>query len=335
VNGSVERLTVSLALTPGAWAGPILTGAVRVDGVRLIAQRGSPPDIFFRQLHHDDFDVSEMSLASLIIAHQQGDDRWVALPVFSGREASHARILVRAGAGIERPADLVQRRVGLPEYQMTAAVWSRGALQHEFGVRPDQLLWFSERSDALSHGGATAFAAPEGVSITEIPPTSSLHELIERGELDAIVKRIGRPSLLDRSPRRALAPEAVRPLFADPRAEQARYFRALGFTTVNHVLVVRRTLLERHRWVALNLYQAFVRARELVLADARAVIEEAVAAGALNAGGAEPSLSDVSPHGLAPNRPALQTLCRYLHEQGLIEREPACDDLFAESVRAL
>jgi len=145
-------LSIAMASNPRTW--PILDGRVRPDGVALIPSVVHPSELFWRQLRFADFDVSEMSFSSLMMATSKGDDRWVGLPIFTTRKFFHAEILVRKDSGIERPADLKGRRVGVPEYQQTAALWTRGVLEHEFGVAPKDMQFWMERDSSHSHRGA-------------------------------------------------------------------------------------------------------------------------------------------------------------------------------------
>src|SRR3981081_3626268 len=128
------KLQLSLAITSNPRTWPILDGSVKPDGIELVPTILHPSELFWRQLRFADFDVSEMSFSSLMIARAGGDERWVGLPIFTTRKFFHAQILVRRDAGIEKPADLRGKRVGVPEYQQTAERWARGILQHEFGV---------------------------------------------------------------------------------------------------------------------------------------------------------------------------------------------------------
>jgi 4,5-dihydroxyphthalate decarboxylase len=142
-------------------------------------------EIFWRQLHFQDFDISETSLSSLLMATAQGNRDWVGIPVFTSRQFFHTNIWVRADAGIEQPADLKGKRVGVPEYQQTAARWARGVLQHEFGVHPKDVEWFMERTPERSHGGATGFQPPAGVKVNRIraPPGGGQALLPQDGPL--------------------------------------------------------------------------------------------------------------------------------------------------------
>src|SRR5262247_2789992 len=146
-------ISIAMASNPRTW--PIFDGKIKPDGVTLIPSVVHPSELFWRQLRFADFDISEMSFSSLLMAKSRGDDRWVGLPIFTTRKFFHAEILVRKESGIERPSDLKGRRVGVPEYQQTAALWTRGVLEHEFGVHARDMTWFMERNDDKSHGHST------------------------------------------------------------------------------------------------------------------------------------------------------------------------------------
>src|SRR6202521_6196478 len=146
-----SRLELSIALSDNERTRPLLEGRVVPQGIRLVPTMVHPSEMFWRQLRFAEFDVSEMSMSSLLISTARGASPgptpWVALPVFTTREFFHTRILVRADAGIAAPADLRGKRVGVPEYQQTAAIWGRGVLENEFGVRPRDMEFFMERGD--------------------------------------------------------------------------------------------------------------------------------------------------------------------------------------------
>src|SRR5579859_7325179 len=143
------QLSIGMAPNPRTW--PIFEGKVQADGIDLVASPVHPSELFWRQLRFGDFDVSEMSFSTLMMATAKGDDRWIGLPVFTTRKFFHTEILVRRNAGIEKPSDLKGRRVGVPEYQQTAALWTRGVLEHEFGVAPREMEFWMERTPSHSH----------------------------------------------------------------------------------------------------------------------------------------------------------------------------------------
>src|SRR3954463_11683204 len=137
------QLSIGMGWNPRTW--PIFDGRVKADGIDLLPSRVFASELFWRQLKFADFDVSEMSMSTLMMATAGGDERWVGLPIFTTRKMFHTEILVRRDSGIAQPADLKGRRVGVPEYQQTAALWARGALQHEFGVLARDMEWWMER----------------------------------------------------------------------------------------------------------------------------------------------------------------------------------------------
>lgn len=328
----MPALQLSAAFSRNAMTQPILDGRVVPEGISWACSAIHPSEMFWRQLHFGDFDVSEMSLSSLFIATTQGKRDWVALPIFTTRRFFHTAIVVRADAGIAKPQDLVGKRVGVPEYQQTAAVWSRGALQHEFGVTADQFSWFMERPPARSHGGATSFSPPPGVNLTYIPDDKSIGSMLAAGELDAAIVYIADRNLVDRS--RAAVSElvAVRPLFDDPVAEGVRYYRATGLLPVNHCVVVRAALLEAQPWVALNVYSAFLRAKEAALADLPTLLDPFRQIGALAADAGDiVRKTDPLPYGIVNQRDVLEALATYLTEQGLASRKVNIEEVFAKS----
>jgi len=162
---SADTLTLSISLSNNERTRPLLQGRVRAQGITLISTSVHPSEMFWRQLKYRDFDVSEMSMSSLFIAASRGDRAWVALPVYTSRQFFHTNILIRTDRGIDRPEDLRGKRIGVPKYQQTAALWSRGILEHEFGASAREIEWFMERGPEKSHGGAIGFQPPEGVRL--------------------------------------------------------------------------------------------------------------------------------------------------------------------------
>lgn len=329
-----NSLPIAGALSLNLMTEPVFAGAAQPEGLSAVWTRLHPSEMFWRQLHFAEFDVSELSLSSLLISIDHGDDRWLALPVFTTRMFFHTRILVRSDAGIERPEDLAGKRVGVPEYQQTAALWSRGALQHEFGVAPHQMTWFMERPPELSHGGATGFRPPEGVQLSYIPPDTDIGRMLVAGELDATLLYLPERNLVDRSRLDLDSDPRVRPLFPDRRAEGIRYHRATGILPVNHCVVVKRELAQRHPWVVLNLYDMFVAAKEVVDAGLRKALEPYRALGLVD--GVDAGLAqDPLPYGIRDQRKVLETLASYSHEQGLTSREIGLEEVFAPAALEL
>src|SRR5579864_3101738 len=191
------QLSIGITNNPRTW--PILDGTVKPEGIDLIPTVLHPSELFWRQLHFAEFAVSEMSCSSFMIVTGQGDTRFVGLPIFTTRRFFHTTILVSRKSGIEKPADLKGRRVGVPEYQQTAALWVRGALQHEFGVHARDMEFWMERTPTHSHGGATGFTAPPGVTIHQIPVEQNVGTMMASGALDAALHYHTAPTLVHRS----------------------------------------------------------------------------------------------------------------------------------------
>lgn len=324
------KINLSLALWPNARTQALADGDVRPEGIDLAISKIPPPDTFWRQLKFAEFDVSEMSLSSLVMVTSRGDGTWKALPVFPDRRFFQLFSLVRANSDIARPDQLRGCRVAVPEYQQTAALWVRGILEHDFGVRPRDMRWFMERTPNWSHAGAVGFTPPDDIDLTHIPSTSSIATMLREDELDAIL--VYTPALIgtevqaqiDRS--HVMLGGLVRPLFPSASEEARRAFTSLGFIPMNHCIVVRNSVLERYPWVAANLYEAFARAAETATAQQHATLVELEKLGLVTEGQSTTvSAADVFRYGLRTNCEALQRLIQYSIEQGLSPRlvEPA------------
>jgi 4,5-dihydroxyphthalate decarboxylase len=240
-----------------------------------------------------------------MIATSQEPTPWIALPVFTMRRFFHTEILVRKDAGIETPADLRGKRVGVAEYQQTAALWSRGILSDEFGVQPHEIEWFMERTPEQSHGGATAFAPPAGVTVHFVPPDKNIGQMVLDGELDATLVYIARGGAIDRSTIDLKRHPAMRTLFPDPSAEARRYFTKTGMYPINHTVIVRRSLADAHPALPQQLFDVFSAAQRSAAAEEYPM-----------------------PYGVSATRPVLETIARYTHEQGLARRRVDLAEVF-------
>ena len=323
------QLSIGMASNPRTW--PILDGTVKADAIELLPSVLHPSELFWRQLRFADFDVSEMSFSSLMMATAKGDDRWVGLPVFTTRKFFHTWALIRRDAGIEAPADLKGKRVGVPEYQQTAALWTRGVLSHEFGVAPAEMEFWMERNPDHSHAGATGFTPPPGVTIHQIPQDKNIGAMMLAGELDATLLYIVNPNLVDRSTADLWNHPDIRPLFPDPVAEGARYYRKTGLYPINHGMVMKREVAERHPWAILNLFKAFERANDIADERRMAQVEYHLDTGAIPSEAAEALRRPMARHGIAANRKELETAAGYSHEQGLTPRLVELEEVFAAS----
>ena len=328
------RLQFSIGITSNPRTWPIIEGQIKPDGIDLVPTVLHPSELFWRQLRFAEFDIAEMSVSSLMIARSKGDERFVGIPVFTTRRFFHTTTLVRRGAKIETPADLEGKRVGVPEYQQTAALWSRGALQHEFGVAPKDMEFWMERPPSRSHGGATGFTPPPGVTVNQIPPEKSIGTMMLAGELDAVIFYLVDPNLIDRSTADLHNHPDIKPLFPDPLAEGVRYYRKTGLYPINHGMVIKRELAKMHPWAITNILKAFNQAND---AANRQRIEQAeyhLETGLLPADARKALHTPIISHGIGANRLVLETIAQYSQEQGLTPRLMNLDELFAASMMA-
>jgi 4,5-dihydroxyphthalate decarboxylase len=320
------RLSIGITNNPRTW--PILDGTVKVDGIDLIPTVLHPSELFWRQLHFAEFALSEMSVSSFMIVTGLGDQRFVGVPIYTTRRFYHTAILVRRKASIETPADLKGKRVGVPEYQQTAALWARGVLQHEFGVQPKEMDFWMERTPDKSHGGATGFKPPPGVTVNQIPADKSMGSMLLAGELDAALHYLSGNNLVDRSRADLINNPDFKYLFPDSVAEGIRYFRKTGIYPINHQAVVRRDVYEKDPWVAQNLLKAFVAANDIANQRRQQHVEYHLAAGLLSGDAKTPIVR----HGIKANRHVIETIAQYSLEQGLTKRLIKLDEIYAPNV---
>ncbi|MBM3359681.1 MAG: phosphate/phosphite/phosphonate ABC transporter substrate-binding protein [Betaproteobacteria bacterium] len=325
----MARLRLSMALEVNEITEPIHHGAVAVQGIELLNSDVASGELIWRQLRFAEFDVAQMSLPSLFILADRGASPWVALPIFPQRLFWHTRIVVRADSQLSHPRELKGRQIGVPEYMMTGAVWMRGIFRDEFGLAPEDLTWHEERPDERNIGAAFGYRPPPSVSVQRVPPHKSVITMLLVGEIDAACILIPTTTLLDRSQPELQRSGGVRPLFPDPVAESLRLYRKTGLYPINHCIAVRRTVFEEHGWVALNLYHAFLEAKERVVEKTRALLDPFLRLGMLPHEGASGIAGDPCPFGLKHNRKTLETMARYCHEQGLTSRQLALDEIFA------
>jgi len=323
------QLSVGMAPNPRTW--PLFDGTVKPDGIDLIMSPVHASELFWRQLRFADFDLSDMSFSSLLIAIAHGDTRWVGLPIFTTRRLFHTRILVRRDAKIDAPVDLKGKRVGVPEYQQTAALWTRGALQHEFGVEPKDMEFWMERNPEHSHGGATEFKAPPGVTINQIPVGKDIGSMMLSGELQATLLYIVNQNLVDRSKADLWNHPDIRYLFPDPKAEGVRYFNKTGLYPINHCVAIKREVAEKHPWVILNLYKAFERANAIADGQRMEHVDYFLETGRLPSEAKNALAAPLVRYGVTANRRVLETAAQYSVEQGLTPRFLKLNEVFAPS----
>ena len=325
------QLSIAMANNPRTRA--IFEDKVKADGISLICTPLHASELFWRQLRFGDFDVSEMSMSSFLMALAGGDTRWVGLPVFTTRRMFNVGVLVRKDRGIEKPADLIGKKMGVPEYQQTAALWTRGYLQHEYGVHPRDMEFWMERNDDHSQSAAVGFKPPSDVKLNFIPNDTNMGEMLMQGRLDGALRYLaGTDNLVDRSTVDLYLHPDFKTLFPDPHAEGVRFYQKTGIYPINHCMVIKREIVDRHPWTVLNLFKAFVRANDIAEKARMEAVAYHLETGLLPPEARKALATQLIRHGIAANRKVLETTAQYSFEQGLTPRLVKIDEMFAPSV---
>ena len=307
-----------------------MDGTVVPDGIELVYLNQPVEETFFRMMRYREYDCSEMSLSSYVASLQAETPPFIAIPVFPSRFFRHSCIFVSAKSGIRQPADLKGKRVGVPEYQMTAPVWIRGILSDDYGVKVTDVQHFSGGEEEPGRDEKLKLNLPSTISLRPIPADKTLSRMLADGELDALVTARA-PSSFHREP------EKVRRLFPNYVEVEKEYYRRTRIFPPMHTVVIRRDVYAKNPWVAQSLAKAFTAAK----AKAYALYGQTAALPAMVpwlVAGLEEARREMGddwwPYGLEPNRNALQTFLRYHHEQGLSKRRFAPEELFARETLA-
>lgn len=321
----MAKLNLTLACWNYDRTQALLDGRVLVDGVDLTYLALPVEETFFRMLRHGDFDVAEMSLSSYVVSLFAEEPRFIAIPVFPSRFFRHSCIFINAGSGIETPKNLIGKRVGSPEYQMTAPVWIRGILSDEYQVPVTSVSYFTGGEETPGRSEKIKLSLPPEIRVQPIPSDKTLSQMLATGEIDAL-QTARTPSTFTHSGGN------VRRLFEHYFELERDYYRRTRIFPIMHTIVIRRDVYEKHRWLAQSLFKAFSAAK-------RAAYREIEETGALKF--MEPWLvwhledarslmgEDFWPYGLEPNVHVLETFLRYHHEQGLSKRRLTPRELFA------
>lgn len=322
---------------------PLLKGVIEAEGVELVATRSIGAVTFWRQLKFQEFDVAAMSIASYVMAKMRGVNiDLVAIPIFPSRRFMQTQLSYHVDSGIRRAEDLTGKRIGVEEYQQSASVWARGILEHDFGVSQYKVHWYMERDEEFSHGGATGFTPPAGISFQRVPRDKSLASMLVYNEIDvaSVHKAFDEvPNIIDKSTRvrgREGDWSRVKPLFPDPIAEGRRFFQQHGYIPPVNIYVIRGELYRAHPWVALKLCDAFEKSKQWAYDHLRESIPASLVFGEhYLAQTREIFGADPFPYGIKRNREMLEAMMGYAHEQGLVPTRPKIEDLFVPSTLAL
>ena len=318
-----------LRLSLGCWnydrTRALLEERVRPDGIDLTYLDMPVEETFFRMLRHQEFDVAEMSLSSYSVSLFKPERPFIAIPVFPSRFFRHSCIYVNAAAGIREPKDLVGRRIGNPEYQMTAPVWIRGILQDEYGVPVDGVTYHTGGEEEPGRPEKLKLDLPANIKVQPIGERDTLAAMLRDGGIDALYTA-RMPSTYHTGGGK------VRRLFENYMEVEQAYYRKTGIFPIMHTVVIRRALYEQYPWIAMSLYKAFVESQRLTYDDlyVTAALKTMLPWLTRHVEDARALMGDdFWPYGFAANRETLATFLRYHHEQGLSKRRLAPEELFA------
>ena len=321
----MAKLQLSVAVGDYDRVRPLIDGAVAIDGVDPTFMTLVPEEIFFRAFRHAEFDICELSMSSFTVKTAHGDNPYVGVPAFLSRAFRHTSIYVRTDR-VRAPADLKGRKIGLPEYQLTANVWARAILEDDHGVKPADVTWVRGGIETAGRPEKISIDLPKEIKIESAPDGSTISQLLERGDIDGFM-----------APRPPFIPGGnphVGWLFADPTAAAKDYYRRTRIFPIMHMVGVRRTIAERHPWLPAAVLKAFAQAKAVALAklsDTSATkvtlpfVEEQLKATRALMG------EDFWSYGVAPNRHVIEAFLRHHHGQGLSPRPLAVEELFHPS----
>jgi 4,5-dihydroxyphthalate decarboxylase len=302
----------------------LMDGSVAPDGIELVYLNQPVEETFFRMMRHQEYDCSEMSLSSYV-ASLDRSNAFVAIPVFPSRFFRHSCIFVSAKSGIRKPEDLKGRRIGVPEYQMTAPVWIRGILSDDYGVKVTECEHFSGGEEEPGRDEKLKINVPSTIRLKPIPGDKTLSRMLADGELDALVTARAPSTFASR-------PNDVKRLFPNYVEVEKEYYRRTKIFPTMHTVVVRRDVYEKNPWVAQSLYKAFTaaKARAYELYAQTAALPAMIPWLVSHIEEIRKEIGeDWWPYGLEPNRKALETFLRYHHEQGLSKKLRTPEELFA------
>ena len=318
-----------LRITLGCWnydrTRALMDGRIQPEGIDLNYIDMPVEETFFRMLRHREFDAAEMSLSSYTVSLFSKDRPFIAIPVFPSRFFRHSSIFVNAASGIREPGDLVGKRVGNPEYQMTAPAWIRGILSDEYGVPVTGVTYFTGGEEEPGRPEKIKLDLPPEIRVERIGPDQTLSAMLAEGEIDALYTA--------RMPSSFLAGGGkVRRLFRNYVEVEKDYFRRTRIFPIMHTVVIRREVYEQYPWTAQSLYKAFCAAQRETYRDLQetAALKTMLPWAMAHVAEARRELGeDFWPYGFDSNRETLATFLRYSHEQGLSKQLLRPEQLFA------
>ena len=321
----MSRLPITIATWDYDRVRALTDGRVRVEGCDVNYITMPVEECFERAFFHGEFEVAEIGFSPFLIALSRGPTPYVAVPVFLSRMFRHSAVYIRSDRGIAGPADLRGKRIGVPEYQMSAVMWFRGFLKDQCGIEPKDINWVQAGLENPGRRDKFPLNLPEGFPLVSRNDVS-LSKLLADGELDGVISARTPSCFFNGHPQ-------VRRLYPDYRAAERDYYAKTGIFPIMHALGIRRDIYDNNRWLAASLCKAFLKAKRL--ADAEFVETTALKIGlpwvtAEYEATTAAMGSDFWSYGVDANRETLATMARYSYEQGLAVRLVDVDEMFAE-----
>jgi len=330
----MSELTITLGCNAYDRNKPVMDGRVPIEGCEVAAVKLPGEQLHVRALQRQEFDVTELSVSSYLMQVANGENEYLAIPIFTSRAFRHRCFYIRTDRGIESPKDLEGKKVGLPEYQVTIALWTRGILQDEYGVDFKKLKYRNGGVNQAGREERLPLDLPDFMDVEPVPKDKSLSDLLASGELDAVIGPNVPKCFRENHSK-------VQRLFPDHVAEEKAFYKKTGFLPMMHLIAVRKTFVEKYPWLAPNVYNAFVKAKHMVMDEYDGIA--AYSANMLSlpffaddlAATKELFGKDYWPYGVEDNRKEIETLARYSEEQFLAKRRVTVEELFAPGTHDL
>ena len=320
------NLSVSLACCNYDRTRALFDGGIKIEGCEIVATAMSPEEAFHRAFKYHEFDISELSMSSYMNVQSREGSPYIAIPAFVSRLFRHSSIYIRLDRDINKPEDLAGKTIGVPEYQMTAALWVRGILEDEYGVKASSIHW---RNGGLEEGGReerSPLHLPKEIDLQSIPSDETLAQQLGEGKIDALISA--------RAPSTYHSDENIGRLFDDYKNTEQAYFSKTGMFPIMHMIGIRRSIVEKHPWLPVNVYAGFLKAKQLCYQEMEEVghlshtmpwpVYELEQVRALMG-------ADHWKYGVIENQKEISAMTRYSFDQGISALKLEAEDLFAES----
>lgn len=322
----MSKLRLSLACWNYDRTRALMEGSIAPEGIDLNYLSLPVEEIFFRTLAHQEFDIAELSLSSYLLSLQKSPQPFIAIPVFPSCAFRHSGIFVNTHSGIRQPQDLIGKRVGTPEYQMTAAVWIRGILQDDYAVPFDQVQYLTGGAEQPGRSEKIKLQLPPNIHVEPIASHQTLSKMLDDGEIDALYTA-RTPSCFQES-----KPHIVR-LFPQYGEVERAYYQQSKIFPIMHVIAIKRSVYEAHPWIAMSLYKAFLASQKLVYQDMKETVVLKTMFPWMNyyLDQVRSEMGeDYWPWNISGTAHTLETLMRYSVDHGLIQRPFSMEEIFAK-----